>query len=204
MTRRVRTTLDVSALPTVAFGSRGLVWWGTVGFIVIEGFALALVVASYLYLRRNFIEWPPPRTALPDLLLPTIGVVASLLAIIPMHFVKQAALRFDRGGVARWLVVTSLVVVVLLVLRVYDFGALNSRWDSHAYGSVTWTAIGFHTILLVLEIGETMGGTLLFLFSGQLQDKHFVDATDNAMYWAFTMLSWVPLYVLIYLVPRWV
>ena len=32
-----RTALDVSALPDHAFGHKGLIWWGTIGFMVIEG-----------------------------------------------------------------------------------------------------------------------------------------------------------------------
>ena len=42
-TRRV---LDVSVLPRTVFGHQGLIWWGTAGFMVIEGsiFVIALVV----------------------------------------------------------------------------------------------------------------------------------------------------------------
>jgi cytochrome c oxidase subunit III len=201
--RSVRTTLDVSSLPSNVFGNKGLVWWGTVGFMVIEGFTLALSVTAYLYLRRNFIEWPPPRTPRPDLLVPTIGVVVMVLSNIPMYFVMTSAKRYDRRAVTRWLVVTAALGLLLLIIRIFDFAALNARWDSHAYGSVAWVVVGFHALLLVLEVGETMGGMLLFLFTSCLQDKHFVDATDNAMYWRFVTLAWVPLYVLVYLVPRW-
>src|SRR5688500_18884234 len=171
--------------------------------MVIEGFTLALCVVSYLYLRRNFIEWPPPRTPSPDLLLPSVAVVVMLIGNIPMYFVRKAALDFDRSGVAKWLVVCSLFGVVFLALRVFDFAALNSRWDSHAYGSVAWTIVGFHTILLILEIGETMGCMFLFTFGRAFEDKDIVDGTDNAMYWAFSTVSWVPLFVVICLLPRW-
>jgi heme/copper-type cytochrome/quinol oxidase subunit 3 len=201
--RAVRTTLDVSGLPTTVFGNRGLVWWGTVGFMLIEAFTLALCVVSYLYLRRNFLEWPPPRTELPDLLVPTIGVVVMVASNIPMYFVKKAAQDFNRAAVVKGLIICSVVGLAMLVIRVFDFAALDSRWDSHAYGSVAWTIVGFHALLIVLEIGETMGGMLLFLFSGSIQEKHFVDATDNAMYWFFVTMSWVPLYVIVYLLPRW-
>src|SRR3954468_17537915 len=44
---------DVSERPTVVFGSRSLMWWATLGFMVIEGWTLALLVASYLYFRQN-------------------------------------------------------------------------------------------------------------------------------------------------------
>ena len=202
MTRPLRTTLDVSHLPTSAFGNPGMVWWGTVGFIVIEGFTLALCVAAYLYIRRNFPEWPPPRTPVPSLLAPTIGVVLMLLSNVPMQLSARAAKRFDRGAVTTWLIVTSLFGVAFLIVRVFEFGALHTRWDSDAYGSVAWAIVGFHALLVVMEVGETIGGMLLFVF-GRVEDRHFVDASDNAMYWMFMTVAWVPLYVLVYLLPRW-
>ena len=200
--KAIRTRIDVSMLPTFAFGNRGLVWWGTIGFIVIEGFSLALCVASYLYLRKNLIEWPPPRVPNPDLLLPTIGLVVMLLSNLPMYMVKKAALALDRAGVTRWLLVACAFGIAMVVFRVYDFAALNTRWDNNAYGSITWTTVGFHAALVLMEVGETVGALLLFLFA-PIEEKHFVDASDNVMYWAFVTLSWIPLYVLVYLVPRW-
>ena len=35
--KALRPAGDVAALPTVTFGHRSLMWWGTVGFMVIEG-----------------------------------------------------------------------------------------------------------------------------------------------------------------------
>ena len=43
-------------------------WWGTLGFMVIEGWTLALLAAMYFYIRQNFLTWPPLRTPLPSLL----------------------------------------------------------------------------------------------------------------------------------------
>ena len=60
--RRTRTVLDVSKLPDIAFGPADIVWWGTLGFVVIEGFTLVLCAAVYLYLTQNFATWPPQGT----------------------------------------------------------------------------------------------------------------------------------------------
>jgi hypothetical protein len=46
--RPVRAVLDVSRLPTVVFGHRASTWWGTIGFMLIEGTTLSLVAASDL------------------------------------------------------------------------------------------------------------------------------------------------------------
>jgi cytochrome c oxidase subunit III len=33
--------------------------------------------------------------------------------------------------------------------------------------------------------------------------RRFSDVSDNAFYWYFVVATWLPLYVLIYWVPRW-
>ena len=46
--------LDVSGLPEQgAFGPAGLIWWGTVGYMVIEGSMFVMVLITYFYLRLN-------------------------------------------------------------------------------------------------------------------------------------------------------
>ena len=51
--------IDVSGLPSYAFGHRSRLWWGTAGFIVIEGTAFALALFVYFYLRSKLPAWPP-------------------------------------------------------------------------------------------------------------------------------------------------
>ena len=63
---KTRAVIDVSALPTWAFGSKSPMWWGTLGYILIETSGFGLGIASYLYLAQKAQEWPlaaPP----PDL-----------------------------------------------------------------------------------------------------------------------------------------
>lgn len=198
--RRIRT-LDVSGLPSVTFGPKSLLWWGTMGFIVIEGFTIVLMVASYFYLRQSEYQWPPGRTPLPDLLIPTINLVLLLLVIIPMHRVDEAAKRYDRQGVARGFVIATLMTAPTVVLRWFELTALNVRWDAHAYGSAAWAVVVLHGALLLTDFVETGLMAALFLL-GHAQRKHFSDASDAALYQYFLSLSWIPLYLVIYWGPR--
>ena len=43
--------IDVAALPDHSFGHKGLIWWGTVGFMVIEGSMFIMVLVAYFVLR---------------------------------------------------------------------------------------------------------------------------------------------------------
>ena len=192
---------DVGHLPRLVYGPRAPSWWGTIGFVVVEGLIFAICVASYFYLRRHLPDWPPGGTPLPDLVVPTVFLVVLLASLGVGHRLAKAAKRRDRAGVLRAFVVSTLFGVVLVTLRAFEYGALNTRWDTHAYGSLLWVTMSFHTLHLAIDTLETLAFTVLF-YRGPLQEKHFGDADDSAFYWNFVVLSWVPLYVMIYLVPR--
>src|SRR5918994_6482665 len=117
--------LDVSHLPTTVFGHRSHMWWGTLGFMLIEGTTLFACIASYLYLRLNFTVWPPEHTLRPAILWPTVHVAILLASLGPVLLADRAARRFDLGGVRRWFVVASLFGIAFLFLRWQDLLALN-------------------------------------------------------------------------------
>ena len=52
---------DLSHLPAHGHSHRSLTWWGMMGLICVEGTALALAVAAYLYLSGHETAWPPHR-----------------------------------------------------------------------------------------------------------------------------------------------
>ena len=199
--RRERQVADVSELPSVVFGSRGLVWWGTVSFMVIEGFTLALIAAAYLYLRKNFDAWPPHRTPRPDLLVPTINLVVMLASLPLAWWTKRAAERLALAQVRLGLIILTIVSLVTFGLRIAEFWSLNTQWNSDAYGSVVWSLLGFHATVLLIDIYET-GGFAAIMYSPNREPKHWVEVADNCGYWYFAVLSWLPLYLLVFLGPR--
>ena len=198
---RTARELDVTGLPEVVFGHRAIAWWGTVAFMVIEGTTLLVSIATYFYLRRNFDAWPPPPTPSPDLAIPTINLIVLLAMMVPMAIVHHAAKQFDRARVQRWLGVALLLGVTVVVLRIFEFDALDTRWDSHAYGSVVWVLVGLHSTLLGVDIAESIG-FLLVMRSADLKPQHFSDVEDASLYQYFLSLSWVPVYLVVFLGPR--
>lgn len=200
-TRRPPASVDVSALPEVTFGYRNVVWWGTVAFMLIEGTSLAMCAATYLYLRRNFATLPPARVAVPGLTLATIEVALMLASFVPNYFLAAAARRKDFGAVTVLLAVMLAFNLSFVVLRWFELGQLHVRWDANAYGSSAWLVLLVHGTLLVAEVGE------LFVFgligwTGRWEEKHFPDTSDLALYWYFMVLAWLPLYAMVFLLPR--
>jgi cytochrome c oxidase subunit 3 len=195
-----RIVADVADLPTTTFGHRSPMWWGTLGFIVIEGSTLFVCVVSYFYIRKNFPTWPPERVPRPALT--AAAVQAALMAIsnVPMVLVDKAARRLDLRAVRAGMLVISLLAMVMCVLRVLEFQALNVRWDSNAYGSVAWATVVTHTTLLLLEAVETLVFTAV-LFSPSMEQRDLSAASDNAIYWYFMTGVWIPLAAIVYLSP---
>jgi cytochrome c oxidase subunit III len=201
MMKRERVTVDVTELPTVVFGHRGLLWWGTWGFAVAEGMTLVLSIATYFYLRRNFQAYPPQGYPRPDWIAPTIGMAIFLATCIPAYFLKKAAVRLDKAATTRWLVILSVCVIVLCGVRTVDFYALRVLWMTSAYGSIQWVLLGFHGTLLVIELAEVIGTAALFI-KGPVLPRHYPDTCDIGNYWYFLVLSWLPIWFIVYIGPR--
>ncbi len=197
-----RLTIDVSDLPTTTFGRRSTTWWGTVGFMVVEGTTLIVTAASLLYIRGNFETWPPRPILPPDLGIPTLVLVLLLVKLVPARLCVRAAKRLDTSATRRWLAVALLLGAAATGLRLLEFQSLNVRWDTNAYGSVVWTLLGFHTFLLAFDALETAALALLFHSEDRLRTYHYTDAEVGSIYVYFLSLSWVPLFVIVSLLPR--
>jgi heme/copper-type cytochrome/quinol oxidase subunit 3 len=195
---------DVEELPTVVFGYRSLMWWGTLGFMVIEGWTLALIAAMYFYIRQNYLTWPPlidGRLIVPSLTTPTINLLLMAASILPTVLYDRASRRLDLAAVKLWLLVGAIISIPIAVLRWYECWALNIRWDTNAYGSAAWLLVVAHGTLLLLDVADTIGLTLFYWFK-RMPIKAMSDVHDNAFYWYFMVLIWVPIYLIVYIGPR--
>ncbi len=196
-----RVAADVADLPTVTFGQRGLLWWGTLFFCIIEGWTLAIIVGAYYYVRQGSANWPPVDTPLPSLGVGTIQLVVMLVSLIPIYLADRAARRLDKPTVRLWLTVASVLLIAIAVLRWFEFWSLNVRWDTNAYGSAEWNVLGWHATLIAVELGELIGMAAV-MYRANVPVKYMSDTADLALYYYYLILVWVPLYVIAYWVPR--
>jgi len=193
-------TLDVGGLAPGAFGSRSLMWWGTMGIIAIEGTMFARVAVAYLYLKGRAPHWPNGFFP-PEVFWGTVNTVVLLASAVPNQLAKSAAERFDFRATRLWLSVAIGFAVVFNIIRIFEFRALNVWFDSNAYGSVTWALLGFHTVHILTDLVDSIV-LCGVLFIGPVKPSHLVDVSENALYWYFVVLAWLPIYVLIYWTPR--
>jgi cytochrome c oxidase subunit III len=183
------TKIDVSELPSFAFGSRSSMFWGTVCLCLIEGTALAMLFASYFYLRGNFEEWPPSNRIPP--IAGSISTLVLVASIAPFWMARRAARTLDLKRTRRWHLIATIVAVIAISLRAFEISSLPFKWTENAYASVVWASIGLHTLDFLVEVGEVIMLTAL-LYKGPVEEKHFEDIEVNALFWGFLVLVWLP------------
>ena len=169
--------------------------------IGIETSGFGLAMASYLYLALKAQEWPlaaPP----PNLLPGTIMTGVLVLSLLPNYVLKRSARASWLGSTRFGLVVMSVFGILPLIIRVFEFPALNVYWDTNAYGSIVWLLLGLHTLHIGTDAVDTFVLTALMFTRNGRMERRFSDVNDNAVYWDFVVISWLPIYGLIYWFPR--
>jgi heme/copper-type cytochrome/quinol oxidase subunit 3 len=196
-----RVVGDLSRLPASGFRTHGLWFWAAMGFMGIEGAGFALGCAAYVYLMNGATQWPLDSRA-PDLLWGTTQTVLLLASLVPNFILSRSARKRQIGPTRLWAVVLFAMNTVGLVVRAFEFPHLNTRWDYDAYGSIVWALMLLHTTHLITDFIDTFFVTL-FLFSHSVDSERFSDVDDDCVYWAFVVVTWLPIYLLVYWAPRW-
>ena len=202
MIRAPRFSQDVADLPTTKFGSSSLTWWGIIGFMVIEGTAFGLAFAAYFFLMGHEQGWPPEGRAAPDVLAGTLFTILILASEVPNTMIKKAAEARDVPTIRLLMPVMVAIGVVLLVIRGFEFNSLNVRWTDNAYGSIIWALLLLHTTHILTDWFDTVVLTVLMRTPLAYEGRRLVDTDENSLYWRYVWLLWLPIYALIYWVPR--
>src|SRR5215203_609302 len=202
-------SLDVSHLPPLEFDERSPLWWGNTIGLVIETAMFGILVAIYVTVAMNTDPFPPIRSdrlptlrnAVPDLLLPTIGLVVLLVSLIPGIWLDLSARKQDVKSIKIALVLTLSFNIAAFFIRYYEFDSLHFKWNDNAYGSITWMLLGMHMLhIIVLGIEDIY--LIVWTFAKGIDDKHALDLTVTAVYWYWIVGMWLLLFPIIYLTPR--
>ena len=194
---------DLAELPTTGFGHRSMTWWGVVAFFLIEGTAFALAFATYFFLMAHEQSWAPPPYKPPNLVAGTLFTIVILLSEVPNTMLKKAAEKRETKRVRKLLVAIFGIGALLLVLRAFEFNSLNVYWTDNAYGSILWALLLLHLVHFATDWVDTGVLAALMHTEHAAEARRYADVSENAMYWRFVWLLWLPIYVMIYWLPRW-
>lgn len=194
--------IHVRHLPNLVSGSRAPVWWGIVMLLVIESAVFGTLIASFFYLRIGEMQWPPAGVKEPELLLPTINTVVLLASSVPMRIADRAVTAGNTRRLIGGLVGAITLAAVFLALKYVEYSQVPYRWSDHAYGSIVWLMIGFHSAHVISLVLKTLV-MLVLSFKGYFSEQRTLGVQVNGLYWHFVVAVWVPLYVVLYWAPHW-
>ncbi len=194
-------TRNATHLSTFATGSSATGWWGIAMLILIESTVFAGLIATYFYLFANATVWPPDGVSQPKLGLPIVYSIVLLGSAVPAVLADLRLRKGDLRQMRMWRALATVLLVIFLVLKAYEYINLDYRWDDGAYGSIVWLIAGFHsghviTVLLKTLITQTLAWKGFF----NVERRSAVEGTT--MYWVFVVVMWIPLFVTIYVFPH--
>jgi cytochrome c oxidase subunit 3 len=147
-------------------------------------------------------RWPPPPFAPPNWIAGTLFTLVMLVSEIPNTIIKKAAEQGKLREVRKLLLVMTAIGFVLLIIRAFEFNSLNVKWYDNAYGSIVWALLVLHTTHILTDWGDTAVLAALMHTKHGIEGRRFIDVSENALYWRFVWIVWLPIYFLIYWLPR--
>lgn len=199
---RTTFTLDASGLTRSAGDHRHPLLWGFLGMIAIETTIFATLVVSFFYLRMGADSWPPEPLSPPELMLPTLNSLILVASSGVMHWADKKIRKGEQRQLALGLTTGVVMALAFLALKAYEYlHHVSYQWDDHAYGSIVWTIIGFHSAHVMALVLKTIVVAILAWRSYFTQEWRLA-ITTNGIYWHFVVIIWIPLYVVLYLSPR--
>lgn len=179
--------------------ARTIGWWGMLlGIIALTHLVGGLIVA-YLYIRAGNPRWPPQGVERPDLLIPAVAPVLTLVAAVFATLeVRWTERRATVGMVGA---TTAIVVGIVAVLaRVYALRDVGFLWDEHAYGSIYWLLNA--TDITLVASGVVGSAVLLAQHAMGAYDEERTDEIRVlSLYWWFVVAASVALYITVNVVP---
>lgn len=194
-------SIDVATLPPAGFGIRAPLWWGTIGLIAIEATTFLIFIVTYFYARAVLDVWPPPGTHIPHLLLATINMAILLASCAPAYWATEAARRNDRRGMQVHMTANVAMGLAALIIRIHNLYHVGVTWDANIYGSIVWIMLCFHTFDYVAALAESVVFNVIS-FGSCLGVKQRVGLEADSLTWYFIVAIWIPLYVIIYVLPN--
>jgi cytochrome c oxidase subunit 3 len=170
---------------------------GVVVWLASELMFFAGLFAAWFTLRGNAAEWPPDGVEL-GVVRAAVFTVLLVSSSLTMHRAERAAHREDRPAALRWLSITAALGAIFLANQLLEYGELDFRISSHAYGSIFFLLTGFHGLhvlgglVLMGAVGAGMAGPSSRLPAGPA-------LRACAYYWHFVDGVWVAVFAVVYL-----
>jgi len=200
----MKTVVEIDAEPLKRLAPRTHpLWWGVAGAVAIELVVVANLLASYFYLAAHNSVWPPEGTDPPEAVWASVVVVMLVMSAVTMWWAGRGSDAGDRMQLALGLTASCLLAALALCFRGLQIAEFDIPWNAHAYGSIVWAIVGFHFTHVVSAILGTAVVAVLAWRGYFTPDRQLAIVVDT-LYWYFVAGVSIPIYLVVFWVPRWI
>lgn len=189
-------------LPATLNGMQAPVYWGMLALVAIETVVFATLLSSYFYLRLMSEEWPPAGVPNPKLLLPVINTVVLLTSSGVLLWATRGLAQNNQRRLKIGLGIAIGLESVFFTIKMVVSTGLPFSWSDHAYGSIFASIDRLHSLHVVIAILMAVVVEIL-AFRGEFDAENRLGIQAVNIYWQFVALIWLPVFVVLFLVPRW-
>jgi len=179
-------------------------WWGMVLLIATEATLFAVLLAAYFYLRfESTPAWPPDGIEAPTLLLPLVMTALLVASSVPMWWAARSVVRARTHRLEAGLLAAFVLGALFLLVQVAEFREKlkDFKPQTDAYGSIFFTITGLHAAHVAAGLLLTLW-TAFHAARGAFTPRRHTAVRATALYWQFMPVSWVVIFLALYLTPR--
>ena len=140
--------------------------------------------------------WPPRQIPLPEMGLPTAGIVVLGLSVVPIVLLVRSVRRSAAKGAMLWLIITLVLGLAFCVLQIAGYSSLGFGIHDGIYASLFYIMTGLglaHVVGGLVFVGLVMQQAA----AGELSLRRD-PAEALAVYWLFVVALGVALYFAFY------
>ena len=168
---------------------------GAVVWISSELLFFGSLFGSYFTLRARADGPWPPEGADVEVWAGAIGTVLLLASSMTVHFAATAARAGHADAMRRWLLATTALGAVFLLLLAREWAELSFSVDDHAFGTIFYTLTGFHGLHLLAGLVAMV--VLIWRSAVGVVREGAIEVMSY--YWHFVDVVWIALFTSVYL-----
>ena len=205
------TTLTTQTVPA-APGDQG--WLGKIHlgkflmwvFLASDVMGFASMIAAFIYLRIQTVDWPASSDLL-NITLTGVNTVFLLSSSFTMAWAVGAARRDDARGMLRWLLITIGLGGLFLAIQIYEYveviGVFSAAFDGrpfsgHLFASTFFLLTGFHALHVLVGLIYLACLVRPAVRGGYTAKNHNV-LDIAALFWHFVDWVWVVIFTSVYI-----
>jgi cytochrome c oxidase subunit 1/cytochrome c oxidase subunit I+III len=192
--------LPVDAVVKQEDGKYPPMYYGMAFLCLAEAAELFGTIVTYFYLRSGTNDWPPGDLPMPGLLVPTLGTILLLLALIPSYLDEQTIKKNDQRGTIIYLILEVVLQAGFIALLWYHLHSLTFKWDDNAYASIYWISI---ILTLIFTGGTVVEGIYLVIqaFRGFFNSERHWALTVDGLSNYVGIAQWILVYLTLFISP---